>query len=196
MSLIFKILLLTSFTVSSFALDKIFFLPKESNDAKEHILTLIKNAHDKIDIAMYNLSYKKFHKALKKASKKGIDITIIYQKSKLKLYKKFNLIKTKRKQHIKLAIIDEKIIIFGSANWKKKSFSQNYEIIQITDNKTIVSKFVKIIDELKKGKLNVRDYNFRVLYIFFSKFLHFFYASKLCKKSKNIRPGDINTIKI
>jgi len=149
MSLIFKLFLLITIALHSHALDELYFLPKDSKVAKEHILKLIKNADDRIDIAMYNLSYKKFHKALIKASKSGVSVTIIYSKSKLNFYKEFNMIKTKRKQHIKLAIIDDKYLIFGSANWKKESFGENYEIVNITDDKEKVKKFIEIFKELK-----------------------------------------------
>ena len=150
MPLIFKFILVLLLSTSSFAIDKIYFLPKEAIQAQEHILRLIKNSNKKIDIAMYNLSYKKFHKALQKASKRDIDITLIYDKSKLKFNKKIKLIKTKRKQHIKLAIIDNKFAIYGSANWKKESFGENYEIINITNDKKKVKRFIKILKELKE----------------------------------------------
>ncbi len=148
----FTSLLLFIFITSTsvYAKDEIYFLPKDSQIVKEHILKIINNADKKIDIAMYNFSYKKFHKALKKASKKNVDVTIIYGKSKLKFYKKLKLIQTKRKQHIKLAIIDDKIVIFGSANWTKESFEDNYEIINITDDKQKVKEFIKIFKELKE----------------------------------------------
>ncbi len=131
-------------------MDEIYFLPSEANRVENEILNYIKKADKKIDIAMYNLSYKKFVKALKKASKNGVDINIIYDKSDLKLPKEFNLIKTKRKQHIKLAIIDEKYVIFGSSNWTKDSFGENYEVINITDEKEKVEKFIEIFNTIKK----------------------------------------------
>ncbi len=137
-------------STSIYAKDEIYFLPKDSQNVKKYILKFINNADKKIDIAMYNLSYKKFHKALKKASKKDVKVTIIYGKSKLKFYKKLKLIQTKRKQHIKLAIIDDKIAIFGSANWTEDSFGKNYEIINITDDKQKVKKFIEIFKELKQ----------------------------------------------
>jgi len=145
--LIFIILALASF---SFGFDKVYFLPNDANKAKENISKLLENADKTIDIAMYNFTYKKFNKAIQKAIKNGVKVTIIYNKTKLKLNKKINLIKTKRKQHIKLAIIDDKFIIYGSANWKKESFGENYEIINITNDKKRVKKFIKIYKQLKE----------------------------------------------
>ena len=145
-----KVLILAIFlAASSFGFDKIYFLPSDAKEVKNKIVELIEDSKNSVDIAMYNLSYKKFVKALNKAQKKGIDITIIYEKSDLKLPKKFNLIKTKRKQHIKLAIIDNKYAIWGSSNWTKDSFGKNYEIIHITDDKEKLNSFIKIFKKLK-----------------------------------------------
>ncbi len=145
-----KLLLIAILSIYSFGLDEIYFLPKEANKAKEDIATILENANSSVDIAMYNFTYKKFAKILKKISKKDVDVTIIYGKSKLKFYKKINLIKTKRKQHIKLAIIDDKFAIYGSANWKKESFGKNYEIINITDDKNKIKRFKEIFEEIKR----------------------------------------------
>ena len=150
MSLVFKFLLLILFSISSYALDKVYFLPKQAKQAEKHILKLISNSDKSIDIAMYNLSYKKFLKALKKVSKNNVEVTIVNGKSKTKFYKKIKLIQSKIKQHIKLAIIDNKYAIYGSANWKKESFDGNYEIINITDDKYRVKQFIKIFKELKQ----------------------------------------------
>jgi phosphatidylserine/phosphatidylglycerophosphate/cardiolipin synthase-like enzyme len=125
-------------------------MPNDSKKAKQHIINLLENANQTIDIAMYNFTYKKFNNAIKKAIKNGVKVTIIYNKTTLKFNKKIDLIKTKRKQHIKLAIIDNKFIIYGSANWKKESFGDNYEIVNITDDKSRVKKFIKIYKKLKE----------------------------------------------
>jgi len=144
--LLFMILISSSL----YGKDKIYFLPNEADIAKEDIVKLLKNADTSIDIAMYNFTYKKFNKAIKKAIKNDVKVTIIYNKTKLKFDKKIELIKTKRKQHIKLAIIDDKYAIYGSANWKKESFGENYEIINITDDKKRVKKFIEIYKKLKE----------------------------------------------
>jgi phosphatidylserine/phosphatidylglycerophosphate/cardiolipin synthase-like enzyme len=133
-------------------------LPDDSQKAQEHILDLINNANKNIKVAIYSFTYKKFAKALKKASKKGVDVTVIYFKTKkdffekLNFHKRIKLIKSKRKLHIKLAIIDDKYLIFGSANWKKESFGQNYEIVNIIDDKQQIDKFIDIFEKLKKEK--------------------------------------------
>lgn len=130
--------------------DKLYFLPDDSKKAQKEILELLQNAQSNIDIVMYNINYKKFAKALKKASKDGVDVSIVYEKSKLKFYKNIKLLQTKRKLHIKLAIIDNKFAIYGSANWKKESFEENYEIINITDEKDKIKRFQQIVEQIKR----------------------------------------------
>ena len=125
-------------------------MPNYSKQVQKDIESLLLNAKKSIDIAMYNFTYKRFNKLIDKAIKNDVNVTILYSKTKLKFSKDINLIQTKRKLHIKLAIIDNKYIIFGSANWKKESFTQNYEIINITNNIKKVKKFIKIMKQLKK----------------------------------------------
>ena len=149
MSLIKNFLLILLLSVYSFSFDKLYFMPQDSAIAKNDIIKLLENSTKSIDIAVYNFTYKKFNKAIKKALKNNVKVTIIYSKTKLKFSKKIDLIKTKRKQHIKLAIIDNKYVIYGSANWKKESFSKNYEILNITDDKQRVKEFIKIFKQLK-----------------------------------------------
>lgn len=144
------IIILLLFFNQSYALDKIYFLPKDSKKAKDHIVKLLNNADKKIDIAIYNFSYEKFYKALKKASKKDVKITVFYGKTELKFTKKIKAKKTKRKLHTKLAIIDKNIVIFGSANWTKKSFKENYEVVHITDDKKTVKKYNDFFTQLKE----------------------------------------------
>jgi phosphatidylserine/phosphatidylglycerophosphate/cardiolipin synthase-like enzyme len=145
-----KILLIYILSFNLYALDKIYFLPKQSEEVKIDIIYLLNNSKKTIDIAMYNFTYDRFNNALNKAIKNGVHITLINMKLKLKLNKKIKLIKSKRKLHIKLAIIDNKFVIYGSANWKKKSFNENYEIINITDDKLKLKRFIGIFRELKE----------------------------------------------
>ena len=145
-----KFLIILILSIYAFGFDKIYFLPNDAKKAESKIIKLLKNSDKSIDVAMYNFTHKKFAKAIKKAVKNDVDVTIIYYKTKLKFNKKINLIKTKRKQHIKLAIIDDKFLIFGSANWKKESFGENYEIINITDDKEKIKKFRKIFETIKE----------------------------------------------
>lgn len=159
---ILKLSFLFSFlTFSLFAkdLNEIYFLPKQSQEVKEKIISLINESKSSISISMYNFSYKKFVKHLVKAKKKkNIKITVILDKSKVqkddevyKILKKnhINVYIPSKKLHTKLALFDEKILLLGSSNWTKKSFEDNYEVVLVSKNKKIIKKTKKFLDSLQ-----------------------------------------------
>lgn len=155
MRLLFILLCIINF---SFAKSELYLLPQEANKAKEDIVSLINDSQKSITIAMYNFSYKKFAKALVKAKKRGVDITVIFDKKKIKEedslygYLKDKGIKTyvaDEKMHLKVALFDNKTMLLGSTNFTKKSFSENYEILMTSENKKHIKKLQSFIEELK-----------------------------------------------
>jgi len=139
--------------------NKTYFLPDETKEVQDKIIDLIDNSKKSIKIAMYNFSYKKFAKKLAKASKNGIKITVILDKSKVKKddemynYLKKNgieVIVPKVKMHTKLALFDSKNLVLGSSNWTKESFKKNYEIIFFTKDKKVIKKVEKFLVDIQK----------------------------------------------
>ncbi|RXJ86471.1 phospholipase D-like domain-containing protein [Arcobacter sp. CECT 8985] len=154
-----KILLILLFSfIISFAKEDLYFLPDDSNQSIKEVSTLIENAKKSIDIAMYNFTYKKFAKLLKQSVKEGKKVTVIMDKKKVSkeedtLYKYLkdsgiDVVLTKNKLHIKMAIFDKQIAVFGSANWKKKSFNKDYEIVYVTDKPKVVKRLNSVFSKL------------------------------------------------
>ena len=151
----FKIVLIALFLVLNLYSNEVYILPKQGEQITDKISESITNAKSEILIAMYNFSYKKFAKDLVDASKNGVKITVFLDAKKVKEdpeiseYLKKNNIKVvlvKDKMHLKVALIDSKVAIFGSTNWTKESFEENYELIYISeDEKTVktLSSFIK-----------------------------------------------------
>ena len=151
----FKIVLVALFLVLNLYSKEVYILPKQGEQIKDKISESITNAKSEILVAMYNFSYKKFAKDLVDASKNGVKITVFLDAKKVKEdpeiseYLKKNNIKVvlvKDKMHLKVALIDSKVAIFGSTNWTKESFEENYELIYISeDEKTVktLSSFIK-----------------------------------------------------
>ena len=151
----FKIVLIALFLVLNLYSNEVYILPKQGEQITDKISESITNAKSEILIAMYNFSYKKFAKDLVDASKKGVKITVFLDAKKVKEdseiadFLKKNDIKVvlvKDKMHLKLAIFDSKLAIFGSVNWTKESFEENYELVYICeDKKTIdsLNSFIK-----------------------------------------------------
>ena len=136
----FKIVLIALFLVLNLYSNEVYILPKQGEQIKDKISESITNAKSEILIAMYNFSYKKFAKDLVDASKNGVKITVFLDAKKVKEdseifdYLKKNDIKVvlmKDKMHLKLALIDSKIAIFGSTNWTKESFEEKHQYVNI-----------------------------------------------------------------
>ena len=142
-----KLLLILLLSINIYAKDKLYFLPKDAKKATKHIEKLIKNSKTNIDIAIYNFGHKKFAKLLKKADKRGVKVKIFYSKKDVKLDNISTKI-TDRKLHTKIAIFDKRTVVFGSANWTKKSFKDNYEVLYITDDKKILLEFNDFFETL------------------------------------------------
>jgi phosphatidylserine/phosphatidylglycerophosphate/cardiolipin synthase-like enzyme len=162
----FLFLFLIIITLS--AKDKLYFLPQQGYEAEKEITQLFSKAHDEIKIAIYSFTNKKFLKALKLAAKRGVKIKIVadYGSNKNQRYRSIipilrklrntevHLINGKGKgkykgiMHVKLFIIDNRIVSFGSANYSYSAFHNNYEILYINDDWTFTRKFIKIFDKL------------------------------------------------
>ncbi|NPA59449.1 MAG: endonuclease [Epsilonproteobacteria bacterium] len=142
-----KLLLILLISLNIYAQNQIFFLPHDGKKARKCIEKLIKKSQTSIDIAMYNIEDKKIAKLLSKAYNRGVDVTIFYDKKDVKL-SHLNKMKVKKKLHTKIAIFDKNIVVFGSANWTKENFKENYEVIYITDDEKVVSKFNNFFETL------------------------------------------------
>jgi phosphatidylserine/phosphatidylglycerophosphate/cardiolipin synthase-like enzyme len=137
---------------STLGFEDVYFLPKDSKKVQKDMEKYITNAKESIDIAMYNLSYRKLVELLNDASNRGVKVKIYYYKKKADLDGKIETIKVLDKLHTKLAIIDKKIVIFGSANWTDETFKDNYEVIYITDRDELAKQFNDFYKTIKRDK--------------------------------------------
>ena len=96
---------------------------------------------------MYNFSHSKFAKLLRKARKRGVKVKVYYDKEDVK-FGKVKTRRVKKKLHTKIAIFDKETVVFGSANWTRENFKNNYEVLYITDKKKIVSRFNEFFKNL------------------------------------------------
>ena len=147
-----KLLFILLIVVNSYS-NELFTLPDESNFLKEKIRYEILSSKESIFIAMYNFSYKNIAKDLIKASKNGVKVTVVLDKSKVEANDKiYNFLKEanikviipndSKKMHLKTMIFDDKLALIGSLNFTKKSFENNHDLVCLT-------KDIKIILKLK-----------------------------------------------
>lgn len=141
----FIILLLS---ISLYAQEALYFFPQDADKAKASLEKLINNSQVSIDIAIYNFEDKNLAKLLDKAQKRGVNVKVFYDKKDVD-FKYIDAKTLKKKLHTKIAIFDKKTVAFGSPNWTKKSFKDNYEVLYITDDKKLLIEFNNFFGSLK-----------------------------------------------
>lgn len=148
-----KILFLLIFTTTIFA-NELFLLPDEANSLKNRLRYEILNAKETIFVAMYNFSYKQIAKHLIEASKNGVKITVLLDKSKVEnndtiysMLKEANINVVfddkVEKMHLKAMLIDDKLAVLGSMNFTRKSFEENYDFVYFNKDKKVIQKLKK-----------------------------------------------------
>ncbi len=151
--------------------ESLYFMPQDGKEALEELTFRIQKAENSIDIAMFSFTNQTISKALKSAAKKGVKIRMVLDKeantkdrysqagelAKIKNItcyllsgKPYERSKDEGKMHTKLAIIDNKLTIFGSANWSKSAFENNYELIYFVEDYKIAKKSSQFFEKIVK----------------------------------------------
>ena len=155
-----KLILLLIFVINlysnqNFTQSQTFILPDDTTYLKEKIRYEILSSRDTIFLAMYNFSYKSIAKDLIKASKNGVKVTVVLDKSKVEANDKiYNFLKEanikviipndSKKMHLKTMIFDDKLALIGSLNFTKKSFENNHDLVYFTKDRKIIQKLKDI----------------------------------------------------
>ena len=148
---------------------EVYFMPNDGKEAEKKLFKLFTHANKSIKIIIYTFTNKKLAKALKIASKKGVNIKIIADKKEAKyknsvipnlaLIKNINIYLLsgksykngdKAKMHVKMSIIDNKFLVIGSANYSYSAFYKNYEYLIIDKDKYLIKKFDTFFNEILK----------------------------------------------
>ena len=161
------------FISSSFAFEhKFYLLPDQSKQALRAVNKELMSAKKEVKITIYNFTHKKIANTLKYIAKRGVKVKIIFdfessrkRRSRSMLYylSKYKNIdcyqikgKSSRKKryygkmHQKMAVIDDKVLILGSANWSYSGFGKNYEVVLIEYDKNMAKRYSEFFDKLLK----------------------------------------------
>lgn len=154
---------------------KLFYLmPEEGARAEQAIEQSIQSARSEIVLTLYTFTNKRLYKALKAAAARDVKILLIVDgknlKSNLHYAKAPQLAKLKNVtvrvasgekaengryhglMHLKVAVIDQKTVIHGSANWSHSAFSLNHELLFIEENNPHLAKaLLAALEPLIKG---------------------------------------------
>ena len=172
MKSIVSLFLIHIFFLSSLHAEESFYLmPRDAKTAISDLANDLKNAKKEILVAIYSFTHKELAQSLKKAAKRGVAVTIIFdeESNKPKSYSRIgDLAKIRSircytlkglpnknkgyygKMHMKLAIIDGKKVYFGSANWSNSAFSRNYELLYSSDSPALINKAGNYFSEILK----------------------------------------------
>ncbi len=142
------------------AKNSLFVLPYEQREALNALISGISSARESVKIAIYSFTHRDIARAIKSVASRGIKVQIIYdygsnhnnKQSTIGYLDKYPNTKVcllkglKAKNgsyhgimHQKVAIIDDKIVFLGSANWSKNAFENNYEVLlKADDTETIL----------------------------------------------------------
>jgi cardiolipin synthase A/B len=116
-------------------------LPDFQNECLKSILTLIEKADSSIRISLFTFTHPKIIDALISAKKRGVSVQVALdfyaakgaskkasenlEEAGIPLY----ISKGGKLLHHKLALIDQKTLLLGSANWTKSAFEKNEDCI-------------------------------------------------------------------
>ena len=147
---------------------EVFFTPMQGKIAENKLFYAYTHAKNEIKIIIYSFTNKRIAKALKIASTHNVKISIIADEKEAKYNRSVitNLAAIKNiniyllhgkeykskgfgKLHAKVSIIDNKILVTGSANYTYSAFYKNYEYIIFHSDKKLIEKFNKFFAFLK-----------------------------------------------
>ncbi len=142
---------------------EVFLLPIAGKEALARILKLINQAKKTIDVAAFTLTHPLICDALIAAKNRDVKLTIVLDGYSAKGASKKALDQLKAQGlavcasqgahllHHKLCVIDQEILITGSANWTKAAFTKNADLLLILHLKDPkLKKFLKKLCKIIK----------------------------------------------
>ena len=149
--------------------DSLYFMPYDAKSAVNALISEIKSAKKEVKIAIYSFTNREVAKAIRDSAKRGVRFKIVFDKkqnfddsysqigylAKLKnievcVLQGKNNGKYSGIMHNKIALIDNKSVIFGSANWSKSAFEVNYEMMIISQNQNYITQISAYLDRMLK----------------------------------------------
>lgn len=149
--------------------DSLYFMPYDAKSAVNALVREIKNAKSEVKIAIYSFTNREIAKAIRDSAKRGVRFRIVFdyrqnnddsfsQMGYLAKLKNIEVCTLKGRNngkyngimHNKIAVIDGKVAIFGSANWSKSAFEVNYETMIVSQNRDYVAQMGGYVERMLK----------------------------------------------
>ncbi len=134
---------------------RVFFTPWEGDQAHNYIIYLINNASTSVYIAAYSLTDTGIKNALKSAHDRGVDVKVVIegdhydQVDDLVSYGIPVVAESGDKlMHNKFIVIDHRIVVTGSANWRPEYFTTHYNNIIVVCHPEIAENYELEFNEM------------------------------------------------
>lgn len=130
------------------------------NNPKELLLQALNEATSTLDIAIYNIKDQEIAQAVLHANNRGVHVRILTDASKAENKKQAAIlddfvrnnievkINSARKMHLKMAIIDERLIVTGSYNFTEASANENIEQLMTIANSELAEQWTEVFENL------------------------------------------------
>jgi len=130
------------------------------HDPKTLLLDAIHQAKDRLDVAIYNFDDKEIAEAILDANERGVNIRVITDGNKAEKDRRAAIldefsqnhievkITTSQKMHLKMAIIDDYLIVTGSYNYTEASANENLEQLMTLANGELAKEWTSIFTTL------------------------------------------------
>ena len=126
------------------------------------LIPLIEQAQHSIEILVFdwrwyanepNSSVQKFNQSILQASQRGVKVRALVNNNIMPTILQLqNLsvrrVGTKSMMHVKMIIIDQKVLVSGSHNFSKNAFEFNHEVSMLVEDSEIISRCRKYFDML------------------------------------------------
>lgn len=133
------------------------FSPGE--DCRRKLLDLCQSARAVLDISVFTISDDRLSKAIVAAFGRGVSVRVITDNDKARdvgsdidfLIAEGIPVRTDHSpnhMHHKFALIDQRILVTGSFNWTRSASDFNQENILVTDEKSLVSAYIREFEML------------------------------------------------
>lgn len=116
-------------------------LPTDRKAALTRLTSLLRTAQKTVRVAMFTFTHQGLTDALIAAQKRGVDVEVVIDRGQANIGKEVHAlliaqgvplrISQTEMCHHKFALIDDQILVHGSANWTKAAFSRNAECLLI-----------------------------------------------------------------
>jgi mitochondrial cardiolipin hydrolase len=122
---------------------------------RRHLLRAIRDARQRIDVAVYHITSAELADALVVARARGVRVRILTDQEKaradgraMRIFRAASLpvrtlgVSEQSLMHHKFAIFDDRLVAAGSYNWTQTAERANYENLILIDDPTAVARFV------------------------------------------------------